>query len=378
MERVRSCLLFAVAIIAASMGCGATARADLLDKHYEGVWLIEAFAFDDDTAFSHCTMSASYDDGVSLIFYLDNEFYWGIRLVGKSWQLKSGDEYDVQLTVDDAKPTRLVAEVSDTRWVHITVKGNDRLFDQLRTGRMLYIDTSAELLTFNLQGTSRGLLALFDCVDRRVRTASRINPFEALSAQQNSTGQHSTGQNSAGQESAGANVNPFDPASGPAESGRDDAGKADSQAEANDMTTKLLQRAGIADYQIKDGLPDPLGFSTIWRNGKGVVGALLVVTEGGREDAEASLAAMMNGTREDCGGKFVSNLDASVRLHGAYMPRAYAGCSDGGKSVMMYLSAFQRRQGGYYVFFTATAPGGPASMAAELDERIRTAAYQME
>ncbi len=55
----------------------ATARADLLDKHYEGVWLIEAFTFDDNREFSHCTMSASYDDGVSLIFYLDNEFYWG-------------------------------------------------------------------------------------------------------------------------------------------------------------------------------------------------------------------------------------------------------------------------------------------------------------
>ena len=353
MGRVLSCLLSAVAIIAASIGGGRAARADLLDKHFEGVWLIEAFTFDDNTAFSHCTMSASYDDGVSLIFYLDNEFYWGIRLVGKSWRLKSGDEYDVQVTVDDAKPTRLVAEVSDTRWVHIAVEGNDRLFDQMRTGRMLYIDTSAELMSFNLQGTSRGLLALFDCVDRRVRTATHTNPFEPSSA--------STGENPFAQESA-----------------QDHAGKVGGQAEANDITARLLQRAGIANYQVKDGSPDPLGFSTIWRNGKGVIGALLVVTEGGREDAEESLGAMMDGTREDCAGKFVSNLDASVRMHGAYMPRAYAGCSDGGKSVMMYLSAFQRRQGGYYVFFTATVPGGPASMAAELDERIREAAYQLQ
>lgn len=363
MKRVLSYLLFAVAILAASIRGGATAHADLLDKHYEGVWLIEAFTFDDDTAFSHCTMSASYDDGVSLIFYLDNQFYWAIRLVGKSWRLKSGDKYDVQLTVDDAKPTRLVAEVSDTRWVHIAVDGNGRLFDQLRAGRMLYIDTAAELLSFNLQGTSRGLLALFDCVDRRVRAASRTNPFEPSSA---------------GQDSAGLSANPFDPASGPAGSGRDDAGKPDSQVEANNTTTKLLQGAGVADYQIKEGLDNVVGSSTVWRNGKGVVGALLVVTEGGREDAEASLSAMMEGTREDCRGKFVSNLDASVRLHGAYMPRAYAGCSDGGKSVMMYLSAFQRRQGGYYVFFTATVPGGPSSMAAEIDERIREVAYQME
>ncbi|MBI2253090.1 MAG: hypothetical protein HYU58_00570 [Proteobacteria bacterium] len=339
------------------------AHAERLDKHYEGVWLIEAFTFDDDSAFSHCTMSASYDDGVSLIFYLDNEFYWGIRLVGKSWRLKAGDTYDVQLTVDDAKPTRLVAEVSDTRWVHIAVKGNDRLFDQLRTGRMLYIDTSAELMSFNLQGTSRGLLALFDCVDRRVRTASRTNPFEGSSA----------GQNSLSENPDDADENPF-----VHDTGQDRAAKTGGQAEANDVTNRLLQRAGITGYQIKDGLPDPAGFSTIWRNGKGVIGALLVVTEGGREDAEESLGAMMNGTREDCAGKFVSNLDASVRMHGAYMPRAYGGCSDGGKSVMTYLSAFQRRQGGYYVFFTATVPGGPASMAAELDERIREAAYQLQ
>ncbi|WP_374653271.1 hypothetical protein [Dongia sp.] len=359
MERVLGCLLFVVAILAASIGGVVTARADLLDKHYEGVWLIEAFTFDDNTAFSHCTMSASYDDGVSLIFYLDNEFYWAIRLVGKGWRLKSGDEYDVQVTVDDAKPTRLVAEVSDTRWVHIAVEGNDRLFDQLRAGRMLYIDTSAELMSFNLQGTSRGLLALFDCVDRRVRTASQTNPFEPSSASKDSLGENS----------ASTSENPF---------AQDHAGKVGGQAEANDITARLLQRAGIANYQVKDGSPDPLGYSTIWRNGKGVVGALLVVTEGGREDAEESIGAMMNGTREECAGKFVSNLDASVRMHGAYMPHAYAGCSDGGKSVMMYLSAFQRRQGGYYVFFTATVPGGPAGMAAELDERIREAAYALQ
>ena len=311
MGRVLRCLLLAVAIIAASLSGGTTARADLIDEHYEGVWLIEAFSFDEDTAFSHCTMSADYDDGISLIFYLDNEFYWGIRLVGKSWRLKSGDEYEVQLTVDDAKPTRLVAEVPDTRWVHINVKGNDRLFDQLRTGRVLYIDTSAELLTFNLQGTSRGLLALFDCVDRRVRTAFHTNPFEPSSA----------GQKSAGQQSTDPSVNPFEPVGGPAESGRDQAGKADYQAEANDTTTRLLQRAGIANYQIKAGVGEIAGFSTIWRDRKGIVGALFVVPEGGREDAEESLASMMKGSGEDCAGRFVSNLDSSVRMHGSYMPR---------------------------------------------------------
>ncbi|WP_368413170.1 hypothetical protein [Dongia sp.] len=243
MKRALRCLLIALTICAAHLGCRAPASADLLDKHYEGVWLVEAFTFDNNTAFSHCTMSASYDDGASLIFYLDNEFYWGIRLVGESWRLKSGDEYDVKLTVDDAKPTRLVAEVSDTRWVHISVKGNDRLFDQLRAGHMLYIETSAQLLSFNLQGTSRALLALFDCVDRRVRTASRTNPFE--------------------------------PASTLEDSGQDHGGNADYQAEANDMTNRLLQRAGIAGFQIKAGVDEIAGFSTIWRNGKGIVGALL-------------------------------------------------------------------------------------------------------
>ena len=87
---------------------------------------------------------------------------------------------------------------------------------------------------------------------------------------------------------------------------------------------------------------------------------------------------MMQGSGEDCAGRFVSNLDASVRMHGSYMPRAYSGCSDGSQSIMKYLFAFQRRQGGYYLFYTATVPGGPASTAAEMDERIREAAYQTQ
>ena len=45
---------------------------------------------------------------------------------------------------------------------------------------------------------------------------------------------------------------------------------------------------------------------------------------------------------------------------------------------MKYLFAFQRKQGGFYIFYTATVPGGPASTAAEMDERLREAAYRME
>ncbi len=225
--------------------------------------------------------------------------------------------------------------------------------DQLRAGRMLYIDTSAELMTFNLQGTSRGSARFV-----RLCRSARTNGFPAATR---SNRHRQTTLRPA------LSVNPFDPASASRMRDRDYAGD---QAEANDVTVRLLQRAGITEYQIKDGLPDPLGFSTIWRNGKGVIGALLVMTEGGREDAEESLGAMMNGTRDDCAGKFVSNLDASAqdvrRLHAARLCRA---AGDGGKSIMTYLSAFQRRQGGYYA---SSSPrqfpaGRPAWQPMELD-----------
>jgi len=348
-------------LIAVALTCihADATQAKKLEKEYIGVWLIEAYTDRDGATFDHCTMSATYDDGVSLIFFLDQSFYWAIGIIGENWQLTPDAKYDVKISVDKGKVLRHVAQVIDAKWVNIAIEGREELFGELRSGQTLYIDTPGRSFSFGLNGTSQGLSALFDCVDRRARTASPTNPFESSSK-------------------AADSRNPFAPSDGQDVSEQNPVDQGNYQAEANDTTNKLLQRAGITSYQIKDGEPDPVGFSTIWRNGKGVIGALLVVTEGGREDAEESLAAMMNGTREDCGGKFVSNLDVSVRMHGTYMPRAYAGCSDGGKSVMTYLSAFQRRQGGYYVFFTATVPGGPASMAAELDERIREAAYQLQ
>ncbi len=346
-------------VLAASLWAG-PAKAEPLAKEYVGVWLIQAYSYDGSTKFSHCTMRAEYDDGISLIFYLDDEYYWGIRLVGEAWRLKEGDKYDVLIGVDNDKPKRYVAEASAADWVHIEIDGSSGMFDRLRDGRKLYIDTSGQLFTFGLNGTSKGLLALFDCVDKRMRSASKTNPF--------------TNPSDGGK--VGTDANPFDPAGGtygPASDGY--------RIEAQHMMKNLLQRTQITDYVLADSselTSDTAQFAAAWTNERDLIGGLFVIPEGEKSEAERILGAMAKSKAGDCAGKFVAKTDMEARAHGAYMPRAYAGCSDGGRSTMMYFSAFQRRQGGFYVVFTMTTEGNSPNAAAEMDDRLREAAYALQ
>ncbi len=361
-------VLVSIVLVSGSLTCfgPAVAKAKRLEKEYVGVWLIEAYTNHDETAFNHCAMSGTYDDGVSLVFFLDRDFYWAIGLTHEKWKLRIGDKYDVEIHVDKGKAARFVAEVFDEKLVDISMNDRNELFDKLREGRMLYIDTPGSSFSFGLNGTSRGLAALYDCVDRRMRVASQTNPFRAPSADQDATA---------------SNTNPFGQATSQKDTSQSDANQAKYKVEAERIMTSLLRQAQLDGYKMADTstLLDKLEkFTVVWKDGAGLMGGLVVIPQGEKEAAERLLNSFAQDKEKNCRGKFVGKTDMAARVQGAYMPHAYAGCSDGGNSSMIYISAFQRRQGGFYLMFTGSLQGRSPSAAAEADERLRQAALHIQ
>lgn len=356
-------LAMTLAMMSTLMCIGAAAQARKLEKEEVGVWLVEAYTNRDGTDFDHCTMSAIYDD-TALIFYIDRDFYWAIGLANDKWKLTKGDEYNVDIHVDKGKVARRVARVRDTDWVDIDMGNSDDLFEDLRRGETLHIDTPGRGFSFNLVGTFQGLSALYDCVDRHTREAYQANPFAgppSADAAQSAP----PSSDAIDQSTSGNNVG--------------EAAGRDYRIEAERMLEALLQTARVSDYTLVKSTDSAEGydrFAAVWRGSTKLFGVLYVVPNEEEGLAERTLTAIANSQRETCAGKFVAKTDMLVRMQGIYMPRAYGGCSDGGNSTMLYASAFQRRQGGFYVFLTVSSEGGSPNDVADIDERLRQAAYQ--
>lgn len=359
--RICASLLLAIFLVCGTQGVAAAKR---LEQYYVGVWSIEAYSEEDAADFSHCTMSAEYSGGVDLHFYLGRDYGWGIGLVSENWRLTPGDKYDIVLSIDNGRRLRLSAEAVDPEYVYVAIDGDEDVFNRFRQGKSLVVDAAGDTFQFGLNGTSRGLVSLYDCVEQHVREAqadNKTNPFAPSSRNESEGGNADTGNANAGSDDW-SNV------------------QGDYRDEGQRMMANLLSGAGIADYQILPSteISDAMdGFATVWQ-GDGVIGGLFVIPEGERESAERILTKMAKSHGDNCAGKFAANVETSARVHGAYMPRAYAGCSDGAGSSIIYFSAFQRRQGGFYVFFTAAPNGGSPNAATDADARIREAAYEVQ
>jgi hypothetical protein len=135
--------------------------------------------------FSRCTIEASYKSGITLTFGLTRFYNLEIWLRHDEWQLEEGPAYQVIYWVDDGIRHRGVAKVQATRLARIDIDSPDVLFDALKRGRRLYVQTGTDTKVFRLDGTFRALDRLWHCVEEHTRFASPPpipqgrNPFTA-------------------------------------------------------------------------------------------------------------------------------------------------------------------------------------------------------
>ncbi|PTW63466.1 hypothetical protein C8N35_1011520 [Breoghania corrubedonensis] len=168
-----------VAIGLAGIFAPATAQAERVSHFKIGNWDGGAYTHSKTGAFSHCAASASYRSGTTLIFSIYTDLNWAFGLVNNTWKLTPGQTYPVRYWVDRGRDFVGKAEVVSEHQVKVPLPASDRLFAQVRRGRLLSVRAANDTMTFSLTSTNRMLSRLFECARywRNRAPAAQSNPF---------------------------------------------------------------------------------------------------------------------------------------------------------------------------------------------------------
>ncbi len=176
---------FSMRTVAALVACACVlgganrAAADQLTSFNVGNW--SGGAYSDATGsktFSYCAGSASYNSGITVVFFVDSNFQWGIGFFNSAWNLTSGSSYPIGFAVDfrrrfwEPRPrlprTRCCCRYR-RRW---------RYSRRSCTGRILKVNVSAGSFQFKLTDTVELLPDLLKCAEAYSGKApASSNPF---------------------------------------------------------------------------------------------------------------------------------------------------------------------------------------------------------
>jgi hypothetical protein len=169
--------LLACAAMAWACGAGATS-ADTLSNFRIGAWLAGAYSVNGTAAFDHCAGSASYKNGVYMIFAVSRTFQWSMGFENPAWALTPGQSYPIAFTVDGKSPSQATAIALTNNQVEVPLADSVPLFETFMHGEVLRVDAATQNFTFDLTNTVELLPALLQCVQNNVGVqSSSANPF---------------------------------------------------------------------------------------------------------------------------------------------------------------------------------------------------------
>lgn len=160
---LRTIALVVAALVASLSG----ARADVIagsQKKIQG-WTLAAYTVKG-RGFNHCGIFVNYRSGITLHFVMFASRIWSIGWSHDSWAFRQGQRVPLQLHVDGAGPYNLTAIAQARDFILAEQPAGAALYDIVRRGSQMTIQTPGGRMGFALDGTSAGLSELTACVDR--------------------------------------------------------------------------------------------------------------------------------------------------------------------------------------------------------------------
>jgi hypothetical protein len=343
-----ACRLLGAAFLSSAI-CGGAGAAQITGSNFQvGVWSGAAYN-SDSGGFSHCAVSARYQDNTILIFALSPS-RWTLGLANGNWQLKDGSQYPVQYYVDSDPPHQATATAVGTDQVSIELPEDQALYNRMRLGTRLYVKTNSNLMNFGLAGTGAALNALGNCLNS-YQKASTSNPFGGTSAP-------------AAQQAATASS--AKPVPG-------------SKGEMTKVVDAIMKNAGLKfEYIDPDEFPDVIGPDQVgWWIGDGM-GTIDIVSSGADADPAKYMQDQKQYDQKDCkAGTFSAQGIADPHGTSDGIARLFASCKmpKAKDSWADYNLVFRRPQGGVYAIVTTFwqdfAPGQ------DVDVKLREAVYRL-
>jgi len=143
---------------------------------YVGEWRAGAYTSDATRQFSHCAAWAPYRSGISFFVSIDREFNWRLAFSHPRWQLRQGQTIPFALTFDGAGPVRVEGAATSRDMVMIRMPVNSVLINAFRQARLMEAYAMGERFAFRLDGTSRLMPALVDCVKTNLTPPAVASP----------------------------------------------------------------------------------------------------------------------------------------------------------------------------------------------------------
>jgi hypothetical protein len=342
-------VLWFLALAVAVTGFASQADAVTVRTFKAGSWDASVHA-DEAGNFTHCTASADYKSGVTVIFSISKSFRWIVAFSHPNWKHEVGDTYPVAFTVDSMKPLRDRATAYTTSAVRIELADSAELFRRFRQGKVLRVATARKtVFEFNLTGTNEMLAVLLDCAGEKggVKSTPMVsNPFSTT---------------------------PVPPsAAKPAEQSSPNGPAL--RAEATSLAANLLSAAKLTGYRMMEPaeVPQMKGDVRWIIQAEEGLGSIRIIPTIDKDDLKAIGGKVIADDASTCSGKFVSGSMPDDDSGGA---RAFTVCEFSSGAIAMYYFTVPRTRGGVYVI--ATGSFGDTVRAKEAHEDFRQAAYKV-
>ena len=131
---------------------------------YVGEWRAGVYTNDRSGQFSHCAAWAPYKSGISFFVSIDRDFNWRLAFSHPRWQFRQGQAIPFRLLFDGAGPVRVDGTATSRDLLMINMPDHSVLIRAFREARLMEAYAMGERFAFRLDGTSRLLPALVDCV----------------------------------------------------------------------------------------------------------------------------------------------------------------------------------------------------------------------
>ena len=373
-----------------------------------GRWSGGAYTDDRTGAFSHCSAGVVYDSGLNLFVVSTAGHGWWLGFTDPHWSLTPNGSLSVKLRFDGRPPVDAIAAIPNGQLLLVPMPDDSRLIDTFTHSSQLTVDAQEPSFSLNLDGTSKVIAELTNCVRTAValEAPARRSPPAASAPQTTTRTEPSTP--SAGvtppaspppptAPQATAAIEPPAPSAAAPASAAATAPAASASAppvvlaprstlmardptevEEVRLTKSFLMAAHLPNAHLVDtDKPSALAsFRAVWRSDD-ASGAVKIIPPTRDVSGIGIATELISVDPRLCKGNFASARSRDV-VDNAEVYRAVLSCSDGQGELTAQYFITSRRQGGFVVFVVIgdTGSGDVATVDGEKADLFDRAVIQ--
>ena len=302
-----------------------------------GLWSGGAYTNEQTGGFSHCAASVPYKSGISMFVAVNRLFGWSLGFYDPQWNLTPASQIPIQIHFDGGPGFNVTGTVLRPMLVEVPMPDNSSLINTFRKSFQMSALAQNQGFMFNLNGTSRLMVQLVECVRTALALDTSQPPGGLTSPQQ-----------------------PPVPTS-PSEQ---------TVLEETRLATNFLLAAQLPDAHLVGGAETPLqlaSYGAVWKaeNAVGAVKIYLPKPQLAGLDVAAQLIA---NDAQSCKGKFASGrynelVDSDVVF------RAVTACSDSEHETQAQYFIAPRHEGGF-VAFSILSTTGSEKQAMSTEQKV--------